>query len=113
MAITHTRTRTGAARRARRLLAPALLTAALLASCSSTPVVEAESLEQEISAQLEEQIGTAPDDVSCPDDLVGEEGETMRCTLTAGEDELDVDVTVTSVDGEDVYYQFEVGEEIR
>ena len=113
MPITHPRALLGSVRRTRRLLAPAALTAALLASCSSTPVVEAEALEEEISAQLEEQIGTAPDDVSCPDDLAGEEGETMRCTLTAGEDELDVDVTVTSVDGDEVNYQFEVGEEIR
>ena len=53
-------------------------------------------------------MGTAPDDISCPDDLEGQKGTTMRCTLTAGADQLGVSVTVTSVDGKTVKFDAEV-----
>lgn len=79
-----------------------------LAGCSSTPTVDKSELEDEISSKLEAQVGTAPDDISCPDDLEGKVGTTMRCTLTAGEDELGVTVTVTSVEDSQVNFDAEV-----
>jgi hypothetical protein len=82
-----------------------------LAGCgSSTPTVDKSKLEDEISKKLEAQVGTAPDDISCPDDLEGKKGTKMRCTLTAGEDKLGVTVTVTSVDGKQVNFDAEVDE---
>jgi hypothetical protein len=96
-----------------RLLSPAVALVALaaLAGCGdSTPTVKQSKLEDKISSQLEAQVGTAPDDVSCPDDLEGKKGTTMRCTLTAGEDKLGVTVTVTSVEGKQVNFDAEVDE---
>lgn len=87
-----------------------LATAAVAAGCSSTPVVDRADVEDKVSQQLEKQVGQAPDDVSCPGDLKGEVGEKMRCTLTAGKDELGVTVTVRSVDGEQVNFDFQVDE---
>ena len=87
--------------------------AALTAGCSSTPEVSQSKLEDEISSQLEKQVGTAPDKVECPGSLTGEVGETQRCTLTAGTDTLGVDVKVTSVDGEDVNFDIEVDDEVQ
>jgi hypothetical protein len=43
---------------------------------------------------LEQEVGTRPD-VSCPDELPKEKGETTRCTLTAGDDPVKYGVTVT------------------
>ena len=82
-----------------------------LAGCGdSTPTVDQSKLEDEISSKLEAQVGTAPDDISCPGDLEGKKGTEMRCTLTAGEDELGVTVTVTRVDGKQVNFDAEVDE---
>ena len=95
-----------------RLAGPALAALALLLSgCSQSTTVDEKSVEEELSRQLEASAGQAPDDVDCPSDLDGEEGAEMRCTLTAGEDQLGVTVTVTAVDGEDVDFDFKVDEQ--
>lgn len=73
-------------------------TVLLAAGCSITSSIERDELEQEISTQLENEVGVAPDDVECPEDLDSEVGATVVCVLTAGEDELDVTVEVTSVE---------------
>ncbi len=89
----------------------ALTAAALLTGCGgSTPTVKKAEVEKTISATLEDQIGVAPDDLTCPGDLEGSEGTTMRCTLTHGGDELGVTVTVTDVEGEKVDFDAEVDE---
>ncbi|MEO9322534.1 DUF4333 domain-containing protein [Nocardioides sp. C4-1] len=89
---------------------PAVVLALALAGCSSGGSVDQSDLEDQISTQLEEEVGQAPDDISCPGDLDAEEGETMECTLTAGEDELGVQVEVTSVDGDNVKFDIQVDE---
>lgn len=95
-----------------RLAGPTLAALALLLSgCSQSATVDEKSLEDELSSQLEAAAGQAPDDVDCPGDLDGEEGTEMRCTLTAGEDQLGVTVTVTEVDGEDVDFEYQVDEQ--
>lgn len=43
---------------------------------------------------LEQEVGSRPD-ISCPDALDKEEGQTTRCTLTAGDDPVEYGVTVT------------------
>lgn len=75
------------------------------------PTLLEASVEQEVSDQLEAQVGTAPDEIDCPDDLVGREGEEMRCVLRAGEDELGVTVTVTEVEGQDVRFDIAVDQD--
>lgn len=80
-------------------LAATTATVLLATGCSvTTSSIEREELEQEISTQLEDEVGVAPDDVECPEDLDSEVGATVVCVLTAGEDELDVTVEVTSVE---------------
>jgi hypothetical protein len=74
--------------------------------------IDRAELEREVSAQLEETVGQAPDLIECPGDLDAKEGTEMRCTLTAGEDELGVTVTVTAVDGGNVDFDIQVDEEM-
>jgi uncharacterized protein DUF4333 len=61
-----------------------------------------------ISNKLEQQVGKKPDSVTCPDNLKGVEGATLRCQLTDGTDKYGVAVTVTSVDAGDVNFDFKV-----
>ena len=62
------------------------------------PTLLRTSVEAEVSARLEEQVGVAPDE--------------LRCVLTAGSDELGVTVTVTEVEGAEVRFDVEVDEEL-
>ena len=94
------------------LAALAVASAALLAGCSST-TVSAGDVEDQISSQLESQVGQAPDKVDCPDDLEGKVDATMTCVLTAGSDTLDVTVTVTKVDGSDVNFDIKVADQVN
>jgi hypothetical protein len=97
------------------LRAPVLVAAAaaLTVGCSSTPEVSQSKLEDEISNRLEDQVGTAPDDVECPDGLTGKVGQTQRCTLTAGSDTLGVDIEVAAVDGDDVSFDIQVDDQVQ
>ena len=95
-----------------RLVGPALAALALLLTgCSQGVTVQEDELEKELTSQLEATVGKAPDDVDCPGDLEGKEGTEMRCTLTAGGDELGMTVTVTGVDGKNVDFDFAVDEQ--
>jgi type IV pilus biogenesis protein CpaD/CtpE len=85
----------------------------LAAGCSSTPSVSQSKVEDEVSTQLEAQVGQAPDSVDCPGDLTGEVGEEMRCTLTAGTDKVGLTVSVTEVDGSDVSFDIDVDDEVQ
>jgi hypothetical protein len=98
------------ARLAARLAAP--LAALALAGCSQQVTLDEQDVEEEVSTQLEEMAGQAPDRIDCPDDLEGEEGTEMRCVLYAGEDKLGVTLTVTEVDGGNVNFDIEVDEEV-
>jgi hypothetical protein len=82
-----------------------------MAGCSSGPPTVAKGdLAAEITKRLEEQVGRAPDSVTCPEDLKGEVGVTERCELKDGPDTYGVTVTVTAVDGADVKFDFKVDE---
>ncbi|MCH1865416.1 DUF4333 domain-containing protein [Nocardioides sp. CFH 31398] len=75
------------------------------------PRVAAEDVEQEVASQVAAQVGSAPDGVSCPEDLPAEVGATITCTLVDGEDEYDTSVEVTEVDGTDVNFFIQVADE--
>src|SRR5579884_2965117 len=64
-----------------------------------------------IKSQVGEQVGRQPDSVTCPDNLKGVEGATLRCQLTDGDDKYGVLVTVTSVDAGDVNFHFKVDDQ--
>ena len=55
-------------------------------------------LEAEVSAQLEQLVGQAPDSVDCPDALPAEVDAEVRCTLTSGDTMFGLTLTVTSVE---------------
>jgi hypothetical protein len=101
----------------RRLLGSAVWAAAALATtvaCSFSAggvSVDKGDLAKEISAQLEKQVGRAPDSVDCPDNLKGEVGATTRCTLKDGSDTYGVNVNVTKVDGTDVKFDLKVDDQ--
>ena len=99
----------------RRLLVPVMLAVAaiaVVAGCSfsaGTGVsVDKEALAQEVSDKLKGQVGRAPDSVTCPDDLKGEVGATMRCELEDGGQIYGVTVKVTKVEGTDVKFDMKV-----
>ena len=66
---------------------------------------------QEISGQLQQQVGHKPDSVTCPDNLKGVQGAQLRCTLTDSGDTYGVNVTVTGVQGGDVKFDFKVDDQ--
>jgi uncharacterized protein DUF4333 len=84
-----------------------------LAGCGGggTPTVDKDKLADSISDDLERQTGQRPHKITCPGDLKGEVGETVRCELTAQGKTLGVTVEVTDVDGTDVAYSVQVDED--
>lgn len=90
----------------------ALVALAALAGCGGdgTAQVDRDDLEEGIASDLEKEVGARPDKITCPGDLAGEVGETMRCELTEGADSLGLTVEVTEVDGTDVAYSIVVDE---
>lgn len=73
-----------------------------------TPTVARRAVENEISSQLTAKVGRTPDLVTCPGDLTGVTGETMRCSLAAGGQTIGVTVTVTDVVGSRVNFNIKV-----
>lgn len=91
---------------------PVIAIAALsLALTGCTGSVDDDELESTISSKLEEQVGTAPDEVDCPDDLPGKKGAKMTCILRVEGQSIDVKVNVTSVEDGDINYSYEVAKQ--
>lgn len=97
----------------RPVVATAAIAAALvaLAGCSGTSKMSQSEAESQISSALEDQVGQAPDDVTCPGDISAEVGETMRCELTAGGDTYGLTMEITSVEGDKAKFDIEVDDE--
>lgn len=85
-----------------------MATTACAASFHVGGSMDEEDVEQQLSRSLEDQTGTKPDKVDCPDDLEGEKGATMECALEAGGAEHTLEVNVTEVDGTDIRFRYEV-----
>jgi predicted thioesterase len=64
-----------------------------------------------ISDKLTEQVGRKPDSVTCPDNLKGVEGATLRCQLADGTQHFGVNVTVTDVDAGTVNFNIQVDDQ--
>jgi hypothetical protein len=64
-----------------------------------------------ISDKLTEQAGRKPDSVTCPDNLKGAEGATLRCQLADGTQKYGVTVTVTGVDAGTVNFNIQVDDQ--
>ena len=82
----------------------------LVAGCSQVVTVREAQLEEDITRQLERTSGNAPDAVDCPGDLQAENGNEIECTVTRGDQERAVTVTVTGVSGNSVDFDIEVQE---
>lgn len=61
-----------------------------------------------LSKKLTPQLGSRPDSVTCPDNLKGVEGATLRCQLVYEGKNYGISVTVTSVDAGDVSFDYKV-----
>jgi Domain of unknown function (DUF4333) len=70
--------------------------------------VDKDQVASVISDKLTQQVGKKPDSVTCPDNLKGVEGATLRCQLTDGAEKYGISVTVTNVDAGDVNFDFKV-----
>ncbi|MBR8741006.1 DUF4333 domain-containing protein [Nocardiopsis sp. MG754419] len=81
------------------------------ASIGGDSAVGADDVAEQATAVLTEQVGQAPDDLTCPEDLPAEVGASIRCELTAGGETLGVTVTTTSVEGSDVNFDVVVDDE--
>ena len=64
-----------------------------------------------ISDKLTQQVGRKPDSVTCPDNLKGVVGATLRCQLTDTSQKYGVDVNVTSVDAGNVNFDIKVDDQ--
>jgi uncharacterized protein DUF4333 len=73
--------------------------------------VDKGDVEKSISDQLAQQSGRTPDSVTCPNDLKGDPGATLRCQLSDQGSTYGVTVTVSSVDNDDVKYGFKVDDQ--
>jgi hypothetical protein len=61
-----------------------------------------------ISYELTQQLGRKPDSVTCPDNLKGVQGATLRCELTDSGQKYGVAVIVRNVDAGNVNFDFKV-----
>ncbi len=61
-----------------------------------------------LSKKLTQQVGRKPDSVTCPDNLKGVVGATLRCELADSGEKYGIAVTVTSVDAGDVSFDYKV-----
>jgi hypothetical protein len=73
--------------------------------------VDKDQVATEISDQLAKQVGHTPEKVSCPDNLKGTQGATLRCDLTDEGQTYGVTATVTDVQAGDVLFDFKVDEQ--
>jgi len=84
------------------MLAPVLLTAAALISCSvpTDRNLTREQLQDQIVEKVTQQSGAPPDSVSCPGDLTATVGASLDCTLADGGQQRRVSVTVGGAEGD-------------
>lgn len=102
----------------KRTVATLLTTILLMASACSASVsvggsdsVDKADLEKKATAFLEDQGVTAGFTVSCPEDLQGETGAKVTCTIAYDNgDEQDLFISETSVDDSGVNFHMETGE---
>lgn len=92
------------------LRACALSTILVLAAGCGSSSVDASDIEDQISSELERQVGAAPESVDCPDDLDAEVGAETRCELSDSGATLGVTVTVKEVDDGEVRFDIAVDE---
>jgi len=71
------------------------------------PVAKA-LLDQKIAEQVAQELQTDVDGADCAGDLAPEVGKAVKCTVTGGGESIDLNVSVTSVDGGLINYTLEL-----
>ena len=95
----------------RRSLAAATVAAlALTAGACGEEVVSKDEVQEEVSLLIQQQAGEKPKSVDCPEDLKAEEGEKIKCKVSVGGQDVNAEVTVTSIDGEQANFSVEIVE---
>ncbi|MEU0497151.1 DUF4333 domain-containing protein [Mycobacterium sp. NPDC006124] len=76
-----------------------------LAGCSSGPgAVGKDDVGKQVSDKMTDASGNKPDSVTCPEDLKAEVGAQVNCAMKVKDQPFNVNVTVTSVDGDKVNF---------
>jgi hypothetical protein len=84
-----------------------LIASAGACSCSigsSSHAVSKTDVAQQITSKLTDAAGNKPDSVTCPGDLPANVGAQLNCTMKVKDQTFNVNVTVTSVNGNDVKF---------
>jgi hypothetical protein len=82
-----------------------VLIAAGVSACSTDTSLSESDVKQDVSDAVEQETGTAPEDVSCSEEIEGEVGNTLSCTATAADgSSLQLSVEVTEVDHDQIKY---------
>ncbi|MGW7201361.1 DUF4333 domain-containing protein [Streptomyces chryseus] len=90
----------------------------MLVGCSFTasagkPEVPADKLAATVAERLATTTGQPKPDVTCPEDLVGEVGNSTKCNLTAKNGStVGVSVKVTSVNGDKVKFDIKADDTV-
>ena len=79
--------------------------AALLAAVAALTACGKVATDDSVEEQIKSQLGT--DSSDCPTDLKGEQGQSILCKATKGDEAFDVKVTVTSVSGDTINFTIE------
>lgn len=80
-------------------------------SIGGPAAVASEDIAEQAALELEQQVGRAPDDLTCSEDLPAEVDSSVCCELTDGGQTYGVTVTTTSVEGSDVEFDVLVDEQ--
>lgn len=91
--------------------------AVALMGCSASvqtgeQVVSEQNLEQGIVDALQKSVGQRPDRVDCPGSIVAKPGQSARCVLTAGGQQVGLTAVISSNDDGHVKYQIEVDDKV-
>ena len=87
--------------------AAALMATAGACSCSvgsSSHAVSKSDVASQITSKMTDAAGNKPDSVTCPDDLPAKVGAQLNCTMKVKNQTFNVNVTVTSVNGNNVKF---------
>ena len=79
----------------------------LLMKFNFIPVYTKKDVAKGLMDILEERLGERPDSATCDDDMVGEEGTSIDCTVGMAADKQVYTLTVTGVDGESIDFSYE------
>jgi hypothetical protein len=71
------------------------------------PALTRAELEETLINEIVRQVGERPDTATCSGDLEGVPGDTVDCKVTLGPETQDFLITVTSLDGDRINYEYE------